>query len=159
MSFSEEMLSSTKKIFPKCQIFVDDLSQCCGSESEGSVRFWASRIRLSEVRIPIKILRSSSNYCKKNLYLYFYDFFMTSLRNNINAPLKSNQPENMRKKIFFFASRRSLRHWRKEQDPEPDPEPIPLVRGTDPRIRIRVRTKTSRIWNTDFFVVCVLAAI
>ncbi len=54
--------------------------QCCGSGSEGSVCFWASRIRIQirlpqvQIRLRIRILPSSS---KKPLISTAWDFFMT----------------------------------------------------------------------------------
>jgi hypothetical protein len=56
----------------------------------------------------------------------------------------------MKKKIFFFASLKSMKK----------SYPDPLVRGTDP-IWIQIRIKMSRIPSTDFKLagICVLAVL
>ncbi len=51
----------------KFESFIMNLNQCCGSESVGSICFWAFRIR---------ILQSSSKNSKKNINYYC---FVTSL--------------------------------------------------------------------------------
>jgi hypothetical protein len=47
-----------------CKVIKLTYSQCCGSESVGSMCFWASRIRIHDLeirfRIRIRILLSSS---------------------------------------------------------------------------------------------------
>ncbi len=118
--------------------------QCCGSGSEsgsGSTCFWASRIRIhqSEVWIRIRrwirirILLSSCKNSKKNLDSYYFVtlFDFLSLKNDVNVPSKSNKQKKLCKKIsFLLASWRSMtkiagsgstnqRHG--SADPDPDP--------------------------------------
>ena len=61
-------------------------------------------------------------------------------------PELASYKKKIYKKIFFFASLKSMKKSYPELDPDPEPDPDPLVRGTDPEIRIR--TKMSRIPNT-----------
>jgi len=84
------------------------VQQCCGLGSGGSICFWAPwiqiRIPLSEVRIRIRILLSSSKNCKKTLILIvfwlLYDFL--SLKNYVNVPPKSNTQKKLEIKSFLI---------------------------------------------------------
>ncbi len=75
------------------------LLQFCGSGS-WSVCFRASWIQIRYSDMRIRILRSPSKNIKKNSYC---DFFMTSLKNDINVPLKRNEQN-----YFLSASWRSM---------------------------------------------------
>ncbi len=46
--------------------------QCCGSGSLGSICFWATRIRIRQSGVRIRILLSSSKNSKKNLDSYCF---------------------------------------------------------------------------------------
>jgi hypothetical protein len=76
--------------------------QCCrsGSGSTGSTCFWASRIRIhqSEVWIRIRILLSTCKNTKKNFdSFYFVTLFdFLSLKNDVNVPpSKSNKQKKL----------------------------------------------------------------
>ncbi len=94
----------------------------------GSTCFWASRIRIHESEVWIRILVSSSKNSKINFYSYYLwlllDFL--SLKNDVNVSSKSNKQKNVNDENSRI----------RIQNPDPDPNPDPLVRGMVPRIRI-----------------------
>ncbi len=101
-------------------------NQFCGSGSEGSLSFWASRSAsesVSHIRLRIRLWIVRKTLISTVLWL-LYDF-LPVFRIRIRI-----------RRIRMFLSL-------------PDLNPDPLDRGTDPRIRIRIRTKMSRIHNTD----------
>jgi hypothetical protein len=67
--------------------------QCCGSGSTGSTCFWASRIRIHQSEVWIRILLSTCKNSKKNLdsYQFVTLFDFLSLKNDVNVPSKSNK--------------------------------------------------------------------
>jgi hypothetical protein len=75
----------------------------------GSVCFWASRIRIRNLFVRIRILPSTSKKWKKkdfNFYCFerlLYDFL--SLKNDVAVPSKSTKHKNLEKKIFFVGSK------------------------------------------------------
>ncbi len=100
-------------------LFIYGSYQCCGS-------FYHQA----------KIVRTTfDSYC------FVTSFDLSSLKNDVNVPSKSNKQKNLFLISFFW---RLEGQWRKKQDPDP------LVRGMAPRIRIH--TKMSWIHNTGSYL-------